>query len=176
MKKLFIPIIFLTLLFFTNQIKAQTDVPERRHKAIFLSVYEFVLPATVNYDMRFKKGVQDGWGFRVGMGFRLVSLHGYVGPTMFALPVGVNYLAGEKRSAFEAGFGLMPYSGSGLFTYAEPTIFNEMEGGMNVFFNFGYRLQPINNGFVFRFNWNPHINSRGIFPIGLGISAGYGFK
>lgn len=184
MKQLFISMFFLTFIFFSNKIKAQTGATEKRNKAIFVEAYGQGLHGSLNYDLRFKKGVQDGIGFRIGIGGVLSGFAPTIsqgGSSMaygvLALPVGVNYLIGKKRSAFETGLGLMPYSSTGgPYLFYEQRAVDQNGKGINAFMNLGYRLHPLNNGFIFRFSWTPSVNSRGIFPVGFGISAGYGFK
>lgn len=169
----------IILLFFQNPVKAQEASTDGHKKAVFVEAFGQGLHVTLNYDMRFKKGVQDGFGFRAGIGGIFTgTADADAGPEMtyvVGFPVGINYLIGERRSAFEAGVGITPHrAATPLHSRTKPKIINENGWGANGFLNFGYRLQPAKNGFVFRLNWTPVINNTGIISR-FGISAGYGF-
>ncbi len=56
------------LVVFSFQVKAQIESPNSHKKAIFIEAFGQGLHASVNYDMRFNKGVQNGLGFRLGIG------------------------------------------------------------------------------------------------------------
>ncbi|MEO5912228.1 MAG: hypothetical protein ABIP95_15175 [Pelobium sp.] len=63
------------------------------------------------------------------------------------LPLGYNYLIGEKRSSFEMGAGVTPVyiSGSGLI---DNETFSASGLTITGVLNAGYRYQPINSGFM----------------------------
>lgn len=56
--------------------------------------------ASANFDMRFKKEVNDGFGFRSGLGgtFGAFDLD-----QIFTIPVGINYIYGKGESGFIVG-------------------------------------------------------------------------
>lgn len=179
MKKLFLFVLPILFICFQNPVKAQEVSSEGYRKAVFVEAFGQGLHATLNYDMRMKKGVQDGFGFRAGIGGIITGIEDAdAGPEftyVVGFPVGINYLIGEKRSAFEAGLGITPHrAATPLHSPTKPRIINENGWGANGYFNFGYRLQPTKNGFVFRLNWTPVFNNTGIISR-FGISAGYGF-
>lgn len=179
MKKLSL-ILFLLFFIYQNKANAQSETTDRHNKAIFVEAFGQGLQASVNYDMRIKKGVQDGLGFRVGIGGIFTgTADADAGPEphgVLAFPLGINYLVGENRSAFEVGLGLMPHrAATPLHSPTKPKIIDENGWGTNGFLNIGYRFQPINNGFIFRFDWTPVFGDVG-FISRFGISAGFGFK
>lgn len=178
MRKLYFTILLMATLIF--QAKAQSETPNR-NKAIFVEALGNGLGISANYDMRIKKGVQDGFGFRAGIGG--LSLNGKddngqpTSVSTLTFPLAINYLIGERRSAFEAGLGITPlYVNATVDDTNSAGITNVKGWGSSGFINLGYRFQPLRNGFVFRFNWTPAFNSTGFFPAWLGISAGFGFK
>lgn len=180
MKKLSLTIIAGILIFLQQGLQAQTNYPDRFNKAVFVEAFGQGLHATINYDMRLIKGRQDGPGFRVGMGGIVTGSSDYDAGLLWTgvlgIPVGFNYLIGEKKSAFEAGIGLTPQKAStDLTSPTRPKVVNRNGWSTNGFINLGYRFQPIDNGFTFRFNWTPVISSTG-FISRFGVSAGYAFK
>lgn len=162
-----------------NSLNAQKDTKDYRRKGVFLELLGNGLLATANFDMRFNKNRQDGLGFRVGIGG--LSVNGTdnsglsVNAGILTIPLEINYLAGKRRSALEAGLGLTP-----LFISTKIKLDDEKFGGSgsgtNGFLSLGYRYQPINKGFLFRINWTPIINSYGFSPAWFGISFGFGFR
>ena len=161
-------------------MKAQTESTGSHKKAIFIEAYGQGLHASINYDMRLKKGVQSGLGFRLGVGGISTGTAntdaGNEATGVIAFPVGLNYLVGENRSSFEAGIGLTPYySETDIYSRTKPKIVNKIGWGTNGYLNLGYRFQPLSNGFMFRLNWTPVISSTGFLAQNFGVSAGYSF-
>ncbi|RDV15293.1 hypothetical protein DXT99_09490 [Pontibacter diazotrophicus] len=179
MKKLFFTVLFIAALHF--QVRAQSETPGRYNKAIFVEALGNGIGISANYDMRIKRGVQDGFGFRAGIGG--LSANGTdtdgrsVDASIITFPLAVNYLIGERRSAFEAGLGITPiYANADVYDTNNTGITDAKGWGTSGFINLGYRFQPLKNGFVFRFDWTPAFNSTGFSPAWFGISAGIGFK
>lgn len=115
---------------------------------------------TGNFDMRLKPGRNDGFGVRAGLGTDMYNI---------IMPVSLNYLAGAKKSSFEAGIGVTPTLG--LLSFRSP--------GLNDgFISVGYRYQPINEGLMFRANWTKWTslfsNEPSYDPM-LSFSVGYSF-
>jgi hypothetical protein len=170
----------LLLLAFTFQAKAQTGNPETHKKAIFVEAFGQGLHASVNYDMRIRKGTQSGLGFRLGVGGTFAGTSNADAATIstgvVAFPLGLNYLIGENKSSFEAGLGLTPhYARIDRYSPTRPKIAAENGWGSNGYLNLGYRFQPLSNGFMFRLNWTPVISSTGFSAQNFGVSAGYSF-
>lgn len=179
MRKLTLTTFFMAALLF--QVKAQTETPARYNKAIFVEALGNGMGISANYDMRIKRGVQDGLGFRAGIGG--LSVNGIdengqpADASIVTIPLSVNYLLGERRSAFEAGLGITPLYGNTTVYDSNSAGATDIKGwGASGFINLGYRFQPLRNGFVFRFDWTPAFNSTGFSPAWFGISAGIGFK
>jgi hypothetical protein len=177
MKKVFLTIFSFMAFFY--QSKAQTELSNSFNKAIFVEFLGNGIGISANYDMRLKRGAQDGFGFRTGIGGQNFSGANEGGQTasigILTLPLSVNYLIGKKRNAFEAGLGVTPIYSNAAVENNNRTIYDRGLSSSG-FLNLGYRFQPLNNGFVFRFNWAPAFNSTGFSPSWVGISAGYGFK
>jgi hypothetical protein len=171
-----------TVLFvaFSIQVKAQSVNSDSHKKAVFVEAFGQGLHASLNYDMRFRRGAQSGLGFRVGVGgiFTGTSYSDAGNNTngAVAFPIGLNYLTGENKSSFEAGLGFTPhYADTNIDSPTNPKIITENGWGANGYLNLGYRFQPLNNGFLFRLNWTPVISSTGFLAQNFGISAGYSF-
>ncbi|MBD1397809.1 hypothetical protein H9Q13_11595 [Pontibacter sp. JH31] len=174
--KLFI----LLLIVFSFQAEAQTQSIESHKKAIFVEAYGQGLHASVNFDMRFVKGVPCGLGFRLGVGGIFTGTSnadaGTEATGVVAFPAGLNYLIGEKKSSVEAGLGVMPYyARTDIYSPTNPEMIDKNGWGTNGYLNLGYRFQPIGNGFMFRLNWTPVISSTGFLAQNFGVSAGYSF-
>lgn len=170
--------IFIVLL--CLQAKAQTETSSSFKNAIFVEAFGQGLHTTINYDMRIKKGTQDGLGFRIGAGGIFTGTSdadaGPVVNGVLAFPFGLNYLIGKKRSSIEAGLGLTPhYAKTDIHSPTKPRIVEENGWSTNGYLNLGYRFQPMDNGFMFRLNWTPVISSTGLLAQNFGISAGYSF-
>jgi hypothetical protein len=122
---------------------------------------------SANFDSRFGKK-ENGFGYRAGIGFLprfgkvaedVVSL-----PVDFAIPIGINHLAGKGPHYFESGLGLTFISGS------------EFGSGSELVFipSIGYRYAKIGKGFQGRIAVTPFIGSVGI-TFYLGASVGFKF-
>lgn len=160
---------------------AQSEAPAKYNKAIFVELLGNGLGVTANYDMRLTKGRQDGLGFRAGVGGLGLGTADSDGTSttssLVTFPLSLNYLVGQRRSAFEAGVGLTPvYASMAVQKTNNPGVTEADGWGTTGFVNLGYRYQPLNNGFVFRFDWTPAFNSAGFSPAWFGMSIGYGFK
>lgn len=120
--------------------------------------------ASLNYDFRFS-GRQGGIGGRIGVGYsKLVS----DGNSVSYLPLGINYLIGREKHFFELGAGITPVIGN---ENGGDTALAESFGHLL----FGYRFQPIANGFTFRAFVCPVFNSLDFVPYYAGLSIGYKF-
>ena len=162
---------------------SQYSVENKYRKAVFVEALGNGLLLSANYDMRLKKGVQDGLGIRVGMGgfsFDAFDTEGLIVDVgVISLPLEVNYMVGKKRTAFEAGIGTtLVYATASVndFTSPDNDLLTARGFGATGFLNIGFRAQPLNNGLIFRINWNPGFNSSGFYPTWFGMSLGYSFK
>jgi len=117
--------------------------------------------ASFNYDLRFS-GRQGGLGGRIGFGSSID------GNSVLYLPLGINYLIGKEKHFFEMGAGVTPVFG---VDYPGDSVLSELF----VHLLFGYRFQPINDGFIFRAFICPVYNSNDFVPYYFGLSAGYKF-
>ena len=146
-------------------------------KNIYVEFLGSNLLAGVNFDMRLKKGRNDGIGFRVGLGGAHLSFsEGDLG--IVTLPIEFNNIVGRRHGGFETGVGILPVYGTisgrtpdNKYVQAEGVT---IAGG---FLTLGYRYQPINSGFMFQVHWNPMILRGSGFNVGwFGIGVGVGFK
>lgn len=180
MKSLFLSLLLSCAIL--SQAFAQDDTtPAARHnKAIFIELLGSGMGVTANYDMRFSKGRQDGFGIRAGVGGMLlesnVTDEASIHSNFTTFPIVVNYLIGKKRSALEAGIGIVPMYGNLVKDSSTQPKMEEKGWGSTGTLNLGYRYQPLNSGFVFRLTWSPAVNSTGFSPAWFGMSLGYGFK
>ena len=121
--------------------------------------------ASFNYDTRFTKK-QNGWGGRIGIGG-----FGDRQESILTIPLGINYItSGDDKHYFEVGI-------NHTFVNANAPIFDFGDISSKNFttLNFGYRRQPLKNGFVFRAALNPIIVDGAFNPFYFGISFGYKF-
>ena len=178
MKKTIIYITLISLLYFaTNKVYAQIDSLTWR-KAVFVELLGNGVLFSANFDMRFVKGKNGSFGFRAGLGdFFINAKSGMVDLAVngVTFPMEVDYLLGKSHHFLETGIGVTPYYISTKLTISD----NRFSGnGLNMmrFLNIGYRYQPLNNGLMFKINWNPLITHDGLFLKWFGLSLGYVFK
>ena len=132
---------------------------------------------SANFDGRFKPNSRLGLGFRLGAGFGIKKFdeeeHGEIRRTLYAFPVGLNYVFGKPtaKSTFEVGGGVS-------FLHREVALFNyDVKQTRNYigFATFMYRITPVNGGFSFRVGFTPIIGTAGdMFPM-VAVSLGYAF-
>ena len=160
--------VFASAILMSIALSAQAPKPRFR-KNIFAELGGNGLLFSGNYDMRLKRGAQDGLGFRIGLGGGRIINDAY-----FTIPFGVNYLLGAGRSALEVGLGLTPahYRSS---TYSNNALHSMDKWYGLVMLNIGYRFQPLRDGVMFRIDWTPGLNGdrvvRGYAGLSLGISS-----
>lgn len=145
--------------------------PHLFRKSIFLEFSGTGIGFTGNFDMRFKPGQNDGFGFRagIGSGYAYFSEDEDVLNRYLSLPLNLNYIIGKRRSGLEAGLGITPQ-----FAFSQTTHGRQMP--LQGFLNLGYRFQAIDKGVMFRTNWTPAISSDQIYARMFGLSLGYSFK
>jgi hypothetical protein len=87
------------------------------------------------------------------------------------LPLGINYIGGKKRTTWEGGIGITPYSGGNTFT-------SSTGSGAIILLNIGDRFQPFHNRFLFRFTISSGYDTAEDDWVSgfLGLSVGYSFK
>jgi hypothetical protein len=165
-----------------QRVKRQPDF-STRHKNIYLELFGNNLATGVNFDIRLNPGQMGGLGLSAGIGGLSVEgadNTGRIDLGVVTFPIGINYLTGQRRGHFEAGVGLLPmyatFDGQGEFSdyeYIEAEGFG-LAGG---YINLGYRFQPLRNGVMFNFKWNPMVLRGSGFNAGwVGLGIGVGFK
>jgi len=140
---------------------------DRPPQVLLIELYGRGLVYSANYDTRFKKQI-GGAGFSAGLGVLTVS-----GFTVITIPVSFNYLmGGTKGKFFETGAGItyLNTKSSDIFNSDSPRKSSTLMGN----FTFGYRSQPLNEGFCFRAGLNL-LAGGGYFGPYPYISFGYSF-
>ena len=181
MKNIIKLLFIVTILMVANQLLVAQDdkVPNKLFYA------EFGGPGIImsaNLDSRIKSNSRIGFGFRAGVGFGLKRFDDKPAPgggneevlrTVYAFPVGINYIFGKPdgASAFEVGGGVSILSRK--TSYYDYGI--KEEGTTIGFITFMYRVTPVNGGMSFRIGFTPIIGTAGdLFPMGA-IGFGYAF-
>ena len=156
MKRFFmLPIIFFLFIVLVNGQPAKSVYAELGGPGI----------ASLNYDMRFTNR-EDGIGGRIGIGGFKVEDAGAI-----FVPIGLNYLIGkDKRHYFEIGGGVTFVSVSDN-SNSDNSVFRGTFGHLSL----GYRLQPVNGGFLFRAAIVPIFGNGFFLPYYAGIAFGYKF-
>ena len=142
-------------------------------RSVSLEVFGAQNTVGINYDSRFKGN--DGWGWRVGLGFGYGDNSGFIDQNIkgVGVPLEVNYLMGKKSSKLELGFG----ANFGFYHVKEKTGYyfplgdgsgdkteyyksSDNRFGYLMFGNIGYRYQRV-SGFMFRVGITPSFNFGG---------------
>ncbi len=164
--------LFVSCIIISSRLFAQGN------KSVFLEFGGNGLGISVNYDARFTK-VEKGLGFRAGIGlFPGVRIGNdtsalFAWPTIFTIPVGLNYLAGKAPHYFEAGLGATYFYAKGNFAF----FFLEGEDKLSTFMfipSAGYRFAKTGKSFQGRAFISPYINSNGA-TFFAGVSVGFKF-
>ncbi len=134
-----------------------------RKKYLFVEGLGNGVGISANYDVRLKPGQNHGFGLRAGAGFA---------GNQISIPLGVNYIAGKKRSGFEAGLGITPLikidDYRDFIAYSRPTPSLDAIP----FLTAGYRLQS-SNGFLLRLNGSLTLIDGNLYVPFPGLSFGY---
>ena len=181
MKNLKLLITFLLCIPFI--LSAQYESPEKRQTSVFIEFLGNGILSSANVEIMANKGTTSGWAFRAGIGGAGVDAYTIEGERFSAglitLPLQATYIVGERRNAFEAGFGLTPL-------YVNANVDGDIGNGRQTFrgrgfgtlgfLHMGYRLKPLKNGFLLKVNWTPAISNTGFHPSWFGLSLGYSFR
>lgn len=143
-------------------------LPGKYRKAIFVEGGGNGVGFSGNFDMRLKAGRNDGPGFRVGLGYAGTSYDNYEASYRLAIPLSYNYIFRNERSGIETGLGLTP-------TFVTNKTSEGRDLTLDLFYNLGYRLQPLKEGLVLRAMWTPTYTD-GRLRTGAGLSLGYSFR
>lgn len=175
MKKLILPLLLMLVV----QISKAQDY---RKSAVYLELGGNALLYSINYENRFA----DHWSGRIGIGYisaagSAVNSSGQatdasVGVTF--IPVMVNYLAGNGQNGrFELGAGPLLVAAATNTTIAGQTLNQSGFGLGGITTTIGYRLQPLDGGFMFKIGLTPLILTSSDKPFQMwgGLSFGYCF-
>lgn len=158
--------------------------PTTFKKSLYCEVGTTGLGLTLNYDMRLTPGTNGGFGFNIGIGAAATDAIFYS-----SLPIGINYLLGERKNFFEVGLTVTPiymnrsrdYSSYRHYDYDNPVPSRTHEHRFAATLNplFGWRYQPPRKGVLFAvglspmFSFNREVISS--FPVGGYVRIGYSF-
>lgn len=150
------------------------------HKNITLELAGSHILWGLNYDMRLKRGRNDGFGFKTGVGgfqINIESDDANLGFSYISIPLEFNHILGKRRHGLVTGLGVLTGYGNLEGMSPDESIDFKRAGILGAYANVGYRLQPLNSGFTFQINVNPFftLGAPGVLPY-AGISFGYGFK
>jgi hypothetical protein len=138
-------------------------------KAIFVEGGGNGVGLSGNFDIRFKPGRNDGPGLRAGVGYAGVSYVDNEGSaTHISVPLAYNYIFRNERSGIETGLGFTP-------TFVTNKTSQGRDLTLDLFYNLGYRLQPLKEGLVLRAMWTPTYTV-GRLRTRAGLSLGYSFR
>jgi hypothetical protein len=126
------------------------------------------------YNYEYQKQYSKYWhiGLRAGIGsYHIKDFENKFNPDIL-LPLAVNGWFGNQHSV-ELGIGQTITS---LVTYRIAEQQKKRDLNLHTQFNFGYRFQKNNGGFLFRLLYAPFINDNNTFRHWGGFSLGYVFK
>ncbi len=123
--------------------------------------------AALNFDMRFKKNTVNGLGFRAGVGNSFGLFDSEDIKDVILVPLGFNYVFGEKKSAFVLGVNA---------TVALMGNFKGDESPLIISPEVGYRFRQKTKGVGFHVSYTPLFNTvDGTMPWWFGAGIGYGW-
>ena len=143
-------------------------------RSLFLEVGGNGGLGSVNFDSRFNK-TEKGLGYRVGFGF-IPPTYSFADsrPSIWTVPVGLNYLIGGQRHYLETGLGITYYFFKGTTSGVWGIHENDKGNGFVFIPSAGYRYAPDGKAFQGRLFASPLINSAGA-SFYWGFSVGYKF-
>jgi hypothetical protein len=129
---------------------------------------------SVNFDSRLNT-TEKGLGYRVGIGLIPRSYDYFdTTPTIWTIPLGLNYLIGGGRHYLETGLGVTPFFFKGTASDIWGIYENDKGAGVLLIPSAGYRYAPKGNAFQGRLFVSPVIGSTGAVFY-WGFSGGYKF-
>jgi hypothetical protein len=146
----------------------------QKSKSVFLEVGGNGGLASINFDSRLNN-TEKGLGYRVGFGFIPPTYNFFDSrPTIWTIPVGLNYLIGGRRHYLETGLGMTYYFFKGTTSDIWGIYENDKGSGLLFIPSAGYRYAPNGKAFQGRLFISPVINSAGA-TFYWGFSGGYKF-
>lgn len=129
---------------------------ERISQAVFIELFGRSLDYSANYDRRLFKGT-GGLGYTVGISY-------CPDPSLFSIPININYLLGAKGNYLEFGGGFTYFKGLLTNNFSDRFYESYFDNGkVNVLVGvgtIGYRFQPIKNDLIFRIGLNGWFNNK----------------
>lgn len=144
-----------------------------RKKTLFIELFGAGLNYSINIDSRLKKGVQNGLGYRAGIG--ITPRNDFI---TCSIPIELNYIYGKSTNTIVTSIGFTP-----VYVYF---INHELEFGITEqstfsfnnnnrilpYLGLGYRLQPHRRGLVYKINLLQFFDQKTTF-FHYGLSVGY---
>jgi hypothetical protein len=167
-----------TLIIAIVLVALQTSAQKR--KSLYIELLGNGIVLSENFELRLKKNSNSGSGVRLGVGFGSVSGYdqngNYDNVGLITIPIGYNYLIGEKRSSLELGGGITPVIFINNKIVKSELLRSGSDKTITGFLNAGYRYQPLKSGFMGKITWTPAITNSGFFAAYFGLGLGYSFK
>lgn len=177
----FILFLFFAVLLPGTLVSAQEPVPNRRAKAIYADLLGNNISSgpSLNFDMRFKRSTNIGFGAKIGFGTKAEKRGQYY--RRYHIPLGIYYTQGSERFMLESGLGLTGFRTDRPYQINSNTgargEFIEKTYDAVFFLNLGLRAQAKKTGGIFRFYWAPIlVLNESPSILNFGVSAGLGFK
>lgn len=155
-----------------HKIQASPSTGKHR-KVVFAELAGNGLVLSANFDMRLKRNRNDGFGIMGGIG--MVPDRYF--DNYITLPLGINYIVGQRKHGFESGLGItVLYNSSGNENFFIDLDADEPHPKLTSveILNVGYRFQAT-RGLMFRVTNSFMYIGKGYFypPLWPGISIGY---
>lgn len=169
MKNKLFAVLVLFLLLSTTTLAPQAFAQNNSTQAIYFELLGAGGTYSFNYDMRFQDR-PDGIGARIGVSYLAVD-----GNSVFSIPVMLNYLLGKNGNYFEIGLGATYISFNSDESADTGEVLFVDDSGVFGTMTFGYRLQPVDGGFLFRVGFAPIFGNGNFIPYWPYLSFGYAF-
>jgi hypothetical protein len=162
------------IVFLGLRILMASALMAQKSKSVFLEVGGNGGLLSVNFDSRLTNS-EKGLGYRAGFGMIPPFFRFFVSrPTIWTVPVGLNYLVGGSSHYLETGVGATYYFFNGTVSSVWGISDNAKGNGVVFIPNVGYRYAPDGKSIQARAFICPLINSSGAIFY-WGFSGGYKF-
>ena len=156
------------ILFISLLTLCTMNASAQHRKLAFFELGGSSIFGSANYEMRFSRNVNDGWGARFGFGG---TFGAFDTGRIYTAPIGINYIYGEGNNGLLIGANsVFAFNGEGE---KKPSDFKSVIFSADV----GYRYSPKDNGLSFQATYTPLFNTiDGNMPFWIGAGIGYSWK